>query len=73
MCYPDCGMVHIKEPLLLFGKSSPCGGSRFTICVTKAVVCFKNRPTILPPVVEYWLEREIAFPDRFRHAIVGTM
>ena len=23
MCYPVCGMVHIKEPLLLIGKSSP--------------------------------------------------
>ena len=43
MCYPACGMVHIKEPLLLIGKSSLCGGSRFphslsewsfTICVT---------------------------------------
>ena len=43
MCYPVCGMMHIKEPLLLVGKSSPCGGSRFplslsewssTICVT---------------------------------------
>ena len=22
MCYPVCGMVHIKEPLLLIGKSS---------------------------------------------------
>ena len=27
MCYPDFGMVHIKEPLLLIGKSSLCGGS----------------------------------------------
>ena len=26
MFYPVCGMVHIKEPLLL-GKSSPCSGS----------------------------------------------
>ena len=26
MCNPVCGMVHIKEPLLLIGKSSPCGG-----------------------------------------------
>ena len=26
-----CGMVHIKEPLLLIGKSSPCGGSRFPL------------------------------------------
>ena len=25
MCYPVCGMVHIKEPLLLIEKNSPCG------------------------------------------------
>ena len=24
MCYPVCGMVHIKESLLLIEKSSPC-------------------------------------------------
>ena len=43
MCYPACGMVHIKEPMLLIGKNSPCGGSGFplslsewyfTICLT---------------------------------------
>ena len=43
MCYPVCGMMHIKEPLLLIRKSSPCGGSgfhlslsewSFTICLT---------------------------------------
>ena len=43
MCYAVCGMMHIKEPLLLIGKSSLCGGSRFplslsewsfTICLT---------------------------------------
>ena len=43
ICYPVCGMVHIKEPLLLIGKSSPIGGSgfplslsdwSFTICLT---------------------------------------
>ena len=43
MYYPVCGMVHIKEPLLLIGKSSLCGGSGFpfslsewslTICLT---------------------------------------
>ena len=43
MCYPVCGMVHIKEPLLLLDKSSLCGGSgfpfslsewSFTICLT---------------------------------------
>ena len=43
MCYPVCGMVHIKEPLLLIGNSILCGGSGFpfslsewslTICLT---------------------------------------
>ena len=43
MCNPVCGMVHIKEPLLLIRKSSLCGGSgfplslsvwNFTICLT---------------------------------------
>ena len=43
MCYPVCGLVHIKEPLLLIEKSSLCGGSGFpfslsewslTICLT---------------------------------------
>ena len=43
MYYPICGMVHIKEPLLLINKSSLCGGSGFpfslsewslTICLT---------------------------------------
>ena len=32
-CYPVCGMMHIKEPLLLIGKSSPCGGSRFPLAI----------------------------------------
>ena len=31
MCHPVCGMMHIKEPLLLIGKSSPCGGSGFSL------------------------------------------
>ena len=48
MCYPVCGMVHIKEPLLLIDKSSLCGGSGFpfslsewslTICLTVDKMC----------------------------------
>ena len=35
MCYPVCGMVHIKEPLLLIGKSSPCGGSGFPFSLSE--------------------------------------
>ena len=43
MFYPVCRMMHIKEPLLLIEKSSPCGGRLFplslcewffTICLT---------------------------------------
>ena len=33
MCYPICGMVHIKDTLLLIGKSCRCGCSgSLTIC-----------------------------------------
>ena len=34
MCYPVCGMVHIKEPLLLIEKSGPCGGSWFSLSLS---------------------------------------
>ena len=30
-CYPVCGMVYIKEPLLPIIENSPCGGSRFPL------------------------------------------
>ena len=35
MCYPVCRMVHIKEPLLLMGKSSPCGSSMFPLSLSE--------------------------------------
>ena len=35
MCNPVCGIVHIKEPLLLIGKSSPCGGSGFSLSLSE--------------------------------------
>ena len=35
MCYPVCGMMHIKEPLLLIGKSSLCGSSRFPLLLSE--------------------------------------
>ena len=31
MCYLVCGMVPKKYPLLLIGKSNPCGGSGFPL------------------------------------------
>ena len=36
MCYPVCGMMHIKEPLLLIGNSSPCsGGNGFPLLLSE--------------------------------------
>ena len=35
MCYPVCGMVHIKDPLLLIDKSSLCGGSGFPFSLSE--------------------------------------
>ena len=35
MCYPLCRMMHIKEPLLLIGNSSPCGGSGFHLSLSE--------------------------------------
>ena len=36
MCYPVYRMVHIKDPLLLMKKGSPCsGGSRFPLLLSK--------------------------------------
>ena len=35
MCYAVCGMEHIKEPLLLIGKRSSCGGSRFPLSLSE--------------------------------------
>ena len=42
MYYPVYGMVHIKEPLLLIGKSSPCGCSRFPLSLSEwsfTIIC----------------------------------
>ena len=35
MYYPVCGMLHIKEPLLLIRKNSPCGGSGFPLLLSE--------------------------------------
>ena len=35
MCYPYCGTMHIKEPLLLNGKSSSRGGSKFPLSLSE--------------------------------------
>ena len=35
MYYPVCGLVHIKELLLLIGKRRPCGGSGFSLSLSE--------------------------------------
>ena len=35
MCYLVCEMMHIKEHLLLIGKSSPCGSSGFPLLLSE--------------------------------------
>ena len=35
MYYPVCGMMHIKEPLLLIIKSSLCGSCRFPFSLSE--------------------------------------
>ena len=70
MCYPVCGMVHIKEPLLLIDKSSLCGGSgfplslsewSFTICPTpynrKLSVSLN---TTFPSFLLCWIKHSVA-------------
>ena len=52
-CYPVCGMVHIKDPLLLIGKSDPCSGdSGFPLSLSKwsYTICLMpyNRIGLLP-------------------------
>ena len=46
MCSPVCGKVHIKEPLLLLGKSSLCGDSGFLIKKYVRVGYFPFQPVV---------------------------
>ena len=50
MYYPVCGMMHIKEPLLLIGKSSPCGSSGFPLSLSEwpFTICPTLNKTLLP-------------------------
>ena len=42
MCCPVCGMMHIKEPLLLIGKSGPYGSSRFLLSLSEWSVAMSD-------------------------------
>ena len=65
MCYPVCRMVHIKEPLLLIEKSSPCGGSGFPLSLSEfellvlpcTRLCRLSPPLLPPPTFSFFLFR----------------
>ena len=40
------GMVHIKESLLLIGKCSPCGGSRFPLSLSDCPLPYVHNITV---------------------------
>ena len=63
MCYPDCGMMHITEPLLLIKKSSPCGGGRVPLSLSSPLpyACRHITVIILP---NYLLD----FPNGTRYS-----
>ena len=42
VCAILSGMMHIKEPLLLIGKSSPCGCSRFHLSLSLVLYCVSD-------------------------------
>ena len=48
MYYPVCGMVHIKEPMLLIDKSSLCGGSGFHFSLSEwSLTPYNRRQNVL--------------------------
>ena len=47
MCYPVYGMVHIKEPLLLIGKSVHVAAAGFLFCYLKGPLPHVQRHIIV--------------------------
>ena len=47
MCYPVCGMRYIKDPMLLIGKSSLCGGSGFPLSLSEWFFSICPTPNVL--------------------------
>ena len=47
MCYPVYGMMHIKDPLLLVGKSNSCSGAgEFPLLLSGPLPCVQHHITI---------------------------
>ena len=72
MYYPAYGMMHIREPLLLFGKSSPCGGSEFLLSLSEwsFTICLTPYNRKLN-VLNAWLNK--TFPSFLVQPVVNIM
>ena len=77
MCYPVCGMVDIKVPLLLIEKSSPCSeDSGFPLSLTEWSLTIYPMPyNRIINVLSVLLNK--AFPSFFssehkRHGVYGA-
>ena len=55
MFYIVCGMVHLKDSLLLIRKSSPCGSSRFSLSL------FQSSSTTCPAHYKCVLLKTLSF------------
>ena len=71
--YPVCGMVYIKDPLVLIGKSSPCGSSGFHLWLsswsfTVNKMCWVHRemkpflPSLFSPKLCHPLRQTLPHP-----------
>ena len=63
MCYSVCGMVHIKEPLLLIRKSSLCGGSGFPLSLSEWSISLSQHFCLINPRMKRTKEGNVLFND----------
>ena len=62
MCHPVCGVVHIKDSLLLIGKSSSCsGGSEVPLSLSGHLPYVRRHITVNKKVLSASLN--ITFPS----------
>ena len=64
MCYPVCGMVHIKKTLLLIDKSSLCGGSGFHFSLSE----WSLNPLSTQCMNVKYINKTLQAPEGFEHS-----
>ena len=77
MCYPVCGMVHIKELLLLIKKSSPCGSSVFPFWLSEwsFTICpmpYNHKQNVLSASLNKAFPSFLSLPPVFLHSVCNV-